>query len=528
MPDIFGEQHWRGGEHPLASLAKSYVHGYRHEGLPLLHLKELLGPPVFTAHGSADPGSGGGRLENASIAVGSVPAADADLIRIRWHNLTWFVDAGVFRSTRALAEGTDLTDDLGNHATLDDPVAIWSYGWDDSLGYLPRTLLFVGREADGRVLVQSPDDAHADHTITANGEPILVHGVHFPHGALGVRWNKLTKVPPSYTRILRRWAADVASAGTPATEDGLSFNGSQWRALNWYAPDQALPDQPADTILVTMMADAIYSVTDNAWVGGEDASDWTAITSDQTPAVPVIHPSITQFDLTLGETSPVAGHFGGNIYGYESAIAQSGHVSAARIVGYEGVRGSSPPANPTLLDTLDSTHYGHSVGTFSIPSTVELAAGETYTIELQVFEEGQDPATDAPVAYHDIRIVTRAADAMPYHWGRIVVDSGDADAAATAARVAFATDDTAAGQALAASYAISLPDDANSYQNYLFAQADQPQPSGFTSGGLDASNSWNAAVDITIGGVAYKAYILKSLFALTHDEDDGDSWGIRT
>ena len=257
----------------------------------------------------------------------------------------------------------------------------------------------------------------------------------------------------------------------------------------------------------------------DAW----SAADFFALYEFATGA-PAGSPYITEFALT-GELDPAAGDIGGNRYAYQLAIAHSGQVSAARITGFAGAAPSGPA---TLLATLDADDFHAASGSFALPGTINLAAGSFYTVRLEVYASGQVPGTNSPATQQDRRITAHAAAAAAYHWGRVPVDSDDADAAATAARVAFADHDTETSSELASQYSVSLPNDSTSYQSYLFAKAGQPQPAGFTSAGLDASNSWHAAVDITVGGTAYKAYILKALFAATYAEDNGRIWGIRS
>ena len=237
---------------------------------------------------------------------------------------------------------------------------------------------------------------------------------------------------------------------------------------------------------------------------------------------PEVDPYITEFTLS-GDTTPAAGDIGGNTYNYTTAVAHGDNVSAARIVGFAG---TSPSGAVTVLATLSGNDLLHSTGSFTIPGTVNLAANGVYTTRLEVYTTGQTVGTDTPTTQQDRRIVAHAPATALYHWGQVQTDSNDSSASDTAARVVFATHDTETGNTLASQYEVQLPNDSNNYQNYLFVKSDQTQPTGFRTGGLDASNSWNAAVDRTINGVDYKAYILKSLFATTYAEDNGRIWQI--
>lgn len=236
-----------------------------------------------------------------------------------------------------------------------------------------------------------------------------------------------------------------------------------------------------------------------------------------------LHPSITDFEFTSGNADPVAGSIAGNVYNYSFEIAQSSHVSSARIVGFKGTA-----ANPTSVATLDNISAGNyhgGTGDVVIPSGVTLAANETYTVRLEVYRENQNPATELPTAYKDLRITAHAAAVAPYHVGYVRYNASDADAAATLARITDFSNDTATATSLPASIEIDVPSDSNEYQIYLAAKASETQPSGFTSAGLPASGSFYDAQDKTIGGVDYKFYILRPTWRVS-SSDNGDTFGV--
>ncbi|WP_420431396.1 hypothetical protein, partial [Candidatus Poriferisocius sp.] len=219
----------------------------------------------------------------------------------------------------------------------------------------------------------------------------------------------------------------------------------------------------------------------------------------------VIHPHIGSFEIISGNVNPVAGSIAGNTFGYSYTISQGGHVGAARIIGFEGA--TKPQGSATVLATLTDFNLG--AGTVDIPSNITLAADEFYTLRLQVFDAGITPTADTqPVGYHDIRITAHAAATANYHWGRIIVDSGDADAAATAARVVFADDDITTGNAIAASYTAAPPSmGTDLYQFYLAVKDGSPEPVGWNSAGLAADSAFQAAVTRTISSVDWKFFI---------------------
>lgn len=237
-------------------------------------------------------------------------------------------------------------------------------------------------------------------------------------------------------------------------------------------------------------------------------------TTQASSSRPQVRPSVTQFDLTSGDTMPAAGNIGNNVYGYELAIAQAGHVFAARIVGYAGIRGNSRPSSVSVLKNLASDEFSHDSGTITIPAGTTLAAEEVYTVELQVFEEGQNVSTDEPASYHDDRITARAAAAAVWHFG--IIPSAQA-----AGDVVFADDDIITMAMAAGDYTISTGDFADATTTYVFYLAGPSgttQPTGWLMGGQSIAAGVGAAVQRTISGVDYNFYLLNSAFAFRQED----------
>ena len=234
-------------------------------------------------------------------------------------------------------------------------------------------------------------------------------------------------------------------------------------------------------------------------------------------------PHISAFALTSGNLSPVAGSIGTLVYGYSFTIAQSSHVGSARIIGFKGT--AAIPTSVAVLDNISAGLYHGGTGDVVIPSGVSLAAGETYTVRLEVYGENQDAATELPVSYQDIRITAHASATAAYHVGYVQYDSDDSGVADTLARITDFSGDTATAAALPASMEIDVPDDSNSYQLYLAAKASETQPTGFTSAGLPATGSFYGAQSKTISGVDYKFYILRPTWRVT-SADNGDTFGV--
>ena len=137
-----------------------------------------------------------------------------------------------------------------------------------------------------------------------------------------------------------------------------------------------------------------------------------------TTAAPERQLHISGFSSTRGNLSPVAGAIGTLSYGVEWSIAQSSHLGAARIVGFKGT--AANPNSVAVLKTLASAEYAHGSGDVVIPGGVSLAAGETYTLRLEIYHENDDPATQLPRGYQDIRITAHAATAANYHVGYLL------------------------------------------------------------------------------------------------------------
>ena len=241
-----------------------------------------------------------------------------------------------------------------------------------------------------------------------------------------------------------------------------------------------------------------------------------------------IHPQISNFALRTGELSPVAGSIASDVYGVAWSIANSDHVGAARILGFKGAFGDGTGA--VLLSTIPQGSYAHAQADVTIPNGVSLADNETYTMRLQVYETGiANPAlTDAPRAYQDLVIRAHAAASANYHWGRVPYEADDADANATIARIVFATHDIRTFDTLPNQLTVSLPDDSTYYQMYFFMKSDQAQATGFTLNSLPATNSFYPVASVTVSSVTYSVFLQRPGSRLTHDSNDGDTYGVNS
>ena len=229
-----------------------------------------------------------------------------------------------------------------------------------------------------------------------------------------------------------------------------------------------------------------------------------------TPTAPVVDPAITEFETTSGNISPPTGSIANDQYGYTLEISQPGHVSSARIIGFAGAGTADKPSSfATLVTVVD---YHNESGSLTVPAGTTLAnAGDIYTIRLEVYKSGQNPASDNPVAYHDIRIVAHAPATAFYHWGRIAYNSSDSSAADTLARITDFTGDLVTGNTIADAYA-ATPGNTGEWQFYFFARSDETQPVGWNSSGLAADAAFYDPIAATRGGVNYMVWIMDPIY----------------
>ena len=247
-------------------------------------------------------------------------------------------------------------------------------------------------------------------------------------------------------------------------------------------------------------------------------------TGTDAPPATTVRPHVSSFRATSGDLNPAAGTLAAKVYGLEWTIAQSDHVGAARILGFKG---PWDPNNASILSTIPAGNIPHGNGSVVVPNGVELAADETYRFRIQVFDEHVTNPTlaSAPASYQDIVVTAHAPATAAYHGGYVAYDANDADEAATLARITDFTNDTQTSNSLPSRLTVALPEDSTEYQLYLLAKADETQPSGFTSAGFPATNSFFAAQDVTIATIAFKAFILRPGFRFTSD-DNGQYFGI--
>ncbi|MDE0331006.1 MAG: hypothetical protein OXL41_03990 [Nitrospinae bacterium] len=228
------------------------------------------------------------------------------------------------------------------------------------------------------------------------------------------------------------------------------------------------------------------------------------------PTLPVANrPSITRFTLAQGNLDPAPGSIAGNAYNFDYSVGQPDDAGAVRVIGFKG---AFEAANAVVLSEIARDHFAQGHGTVTIPAGTSLAVGESYTLRLQAFARGvTEPAIGTqPAAYSDIVIRAAAPATTNYRWGRIIRNTDDATAAATANRIVFADDDLQTGVLLARSYAATPPAaGTDEYQFYLAVRDGSVEPVGWNSAGLAADAAFQAPVTRTISDVRWEFWILR-------------------
>ena len=218
-------------------------------------------------------------------------------------------------------------------------------------------------------------------------------------------------------------------------------------------------------------------------------------------------PSITQFAVT-GPSRVAAGtNISGDIYRYSTQIAQAGHASAVRLIGYTGNNVANPAATETVLATLASSVYAHASGQIAIPANTTLTnAGDAYNLRLEAYEQGQTVGTDIPVAYHDFRIIAQADSALT-HFGFVLSTEAAAD-------INFTQDDISTMHGVAGTWTVSGLPMSGLQRLYWAVPTSEAQPSNWEQGGTTIAPTIEAAVTRTINSVEYQIYLFAAANAV--------------
>ena len=315
----------------------------------------------------------------------------------------------------------------------------------------------------------------------------------------------------------------------PDLEVTLAAGTDKWGYANTFVPEDDAPITISAGALIRPVSTAPAAVASITGTGTDQAGVIVLTlrrTGTDAPPATTVRPHVSSFRATSGDLNPAAGTLAAKVYGLEWTIAQSDHAGAARILGFKG---PWDPNNATVLSTIPAGNIPHGNGSVVVPNGVELAADETYRFRLQVFDENVTNPTlaSAPASYQDIVVTAHTAATAAYHGGYVAYDANDADEAATLARITDFTQDTQTSNSIPSRLTVNLPEDSNEYQLYFLAKADETQPSGFTSAGFPATNSFFAAQDVTIATIAFKAFILRPGFRFTSD-NNGEYFGITT
>ena len=218
-------------------------------------------------------------------------------------------------------------------------------------------------------------------------------------------------------------------------------------------------------------------------------------------------PTITRFDVTGAARVAAGTDISGDIYRYSTQIAQAGHASAVRIIGYTGANVANPATTETALATLAASVYAHASGQIAIPAGVTLTnAGDAYNIRLEAYEQGQTVGTSIPVAYHDFRIIAQADTALT-HFGFVLSTEAAAD-------INFTTDDISSKHGVAGTWTVSGLPMAGLQRLYWAVPTSEPQPSNWEQGGTTIAPTIEAAVTRTINSVEYQIYLFASANAV--------------
>ena len=211
-------------------------------------------------------------------------------------------------------------------------------------------------------------------------------------------------------------------------------------------------------------------------------------------------PSISSFSLA-GDLAPAAGAIN-ETYTAAWAVAQSSHLSALRIVRFSGT--AAAPAAVTVLATIAAADW-HGGSQEITVSGFNLAADATETVRIEGYGEGQTPATDQPVTYHDVRITAHATTAATRF---IRVRDRIGGARPTAANIiANATVIATAGTVIGDWTVAGIPNDNEDWLvGWIVAQSGA-QPNHYTIGGISNDAGIAARFALTENSVDYWVYL---------------------
>ena len=218
-------------------------------------------------------------------------------------------------------------------------------------------------------------------------------------------------------------------------------------------------------------------------------------------------PTITQFNVVGTSRVATGTDISGDIYRYSTQIAQAGHASAVRIIGYTGNNVANPATTETVLATLASSVYAHASGQVAIPAGTTLTnAGDAYNLRLEAYEQGQTVGTSIPVAYHDYRIIAQADSALT-HFGFVLSTEAAAD-------INFTQDDISTQHGVAGTWTVSGLPMAGLQRLYWAVPTSEAQPSNWEQGGTTIAPTIEAAVTRTINSVEYQIYLFAAANAV--------------
>ena len=230
------------------------------------------------------------------------------------------------------------------------------------------------------------------------------------------------------------------------------------------------------------------------------------------PDVPQVAtpPSISSFSLD-GDLSPAAGAINED-YDYSFSVAQSSHLSALRIVRFDGT--DAEPNSVTVLANIASADFHGGSGQITV-SGFNLAAGAIETVRLEAYGQGQTPATDSPISYHDVRITAHAVAAATRFF-RVAkrVNNARPTAANLLANMAVMS---SAGTVIGDWVVSGIPDAGEWLIGWIVPQS-AAQPNHYTQSGFGLDNIVADRFALNDSGTDYYVYMFED------DNDVDDSY----
>lgn len=218
-------------------------------------------------------------------------------------------------------------------------------------------------------------------------------------------------------------------------------------------------------------------------------------------------PAITNATSNLPKKVDIGSDLEGNSYNIRYSLSNTQNVQEIHLVGFNGK--THDPASKTTIST--SIHIGSQESLlFTFPGGADFSDdGDFYTIRIEIYSQGQTPATDFPAAYHDFYIEAGEYQGHELvHFGFVGVDEDKTD-------IDFVTTDIATTPADESAFQVTgIPTDETLHRFY-FASHDK-----LVSSMLQSEFELITLFDPftqTIGGHVYHGLILKQSVAINSE-----------